>query len=52
MLVGEFFDPLEDVYFDTPGVKDITSFTSQGKHYIVFGMDNKVSVQESRLWLC
>ena len=43
MLVGDFFDKQEDIVFEASGVKDITSFASQGNHYIVFGMENSVS---------
>ncbi|KAK8395748.1 hypothetical protein O3P69_005682 [Scylla paramamosain] len=40
MLVGDFFDKQEDVVFEASDVRDITSFASQGNHYIVFGMEN------------
>ncbi|XP_045125120.1 uncharacterized protein LOC123512684 [Portunus trituberculatus] len=39
MLVGDFFDKQEDIVFEASGVRDITSFASQGNHYIVFGME-------------
>ncbi|KAG0728251.1 hypothetical protein GWK47_032875 [Chionoecetes opilio] len=39
-LVGDFFDEQENLNMDASGVRDITSFSSSSKRFIVLGMEN------------